>query len=281
MERPTSLTSVPRLRRFFALAAIGGVVLASVGCAARWDEMLSHERDWSYITGIGKPHPLTVVRDNPDGARRAQALNELREPLQNGGNAQDQEAYLRVLEVSATTDIEPLCRLAAVRTLGKYRDPRAARVLEEVYQLPIRRPKSSDDRVLFFTQDTNNFIRKEALVGLEKLGNEESRHLLIRVARQPGPSLESSLEDRQQTQDEKIVAIRALGKYKQQECVDALVYILRSEKDIALRDRAHQSLEESTAKRWPAQREAWLKDNVQPLPEQNVIERVTGWVTKQ
>src|SRR5437660_4147494 len=110
--------------------------------------MLSHERDWSYIHGFGKPHPLTVVRDSPDGARRAQALCELKEPLQNGGNAQDQEAYLKVLDVTATTDIEPLCRLSAIRTLGKFHDPRAARILEEVYQLPVRRPKATDDRVL-------------------------------------------------------------------------------------------------------------------------------------
>ena len=32
-----------------------------------------------------------------------------------------------------------------MRTLGKYKDPRAARMLEEVYQLPARKPQGVDD----------------------------------------------------------------------------------------------------------------------------------------
>jgi hypothetical protein len=248
-----------------------GVALAlgvSAGCAARWDEMVSHERDWSYVFGIGKPHPLTVILETTAGDRRAQALCELHEPLRHGGNAKDQDTYLKVLQESAAGDPEPLCRLTAIRCLGKYKDPRAARILEDVYQQP----------KLPFTLENNSLIRKEALVGLEKMHNDESRHLLIRVARQPGPPLDASHDDRNQTQDEKIVAIRALGKYKQQECVDALTYVMRTEKDIALRDRALASLEESTGKRWPAQREAWLSDNVQPVESSDgIMQRVTGW----
>jgi HEAT repeat protein len=255
------------------------LLLVSAGCANFWDEMLSHECDWSYATGWKKPNPLVVIRDNADrtpnadGVRRAQALTELREPLQNGGNAKDQQTYLDVLATAAKEDSEPLCRLAAIRALGKFHDPRAARVVEEVYQQP----------KLPFTHENNSMIRKEAIVALETSRDPEARHILIRVARQPGPPPNADLSDRLQTQDEKIVAIRALGKYREAECVEALKYVLRSEKDIALRDRAVHSLEESTGKKWPLPYEAWQRNDVQPLPgdpNDNFIQRVGGWIPK-
>jgi len=268
------------LRQWPRTVGLVCLLLAGSGCATTWDEIFSQEKDWRYISGINKPHPLEVLRDSSDGHRKAQALAELREPLHNGGNAQDQEAYLKILDAAATTSEEPLCRLTAIRTLGKFKDPRAARILEDVYQLPSRRAKAADDRVLPFTVETNSMIRREALVALETTKDPDARHLLIRVARQPGPSIEANLTDRQQTQDEKIVAIRALGKYRQQECVDALAHVMRTEKDPALRDRAHLSLEESTGKKWPTQRDAWQKDDIRPLPgshsEENSILRVMG-----
>jgi HEAT repeat protein len=266
------------------------LLLSGAGCATFWDEILSHECDWSVATGIGKKDPLVVIRDNADhvpnadGARRAEAISQLREPLQVGGNAKDQQLYLEILTVAAKQDSEPLCRLAAVRTLGRFRDPRAARVLEEVYQLPVRRANVKDDgNVLFFTHENNSMIRKEALVALEKSHDPEARHLLIRVARQPGPPPSADLADRLQTQDEKMEAIRALGKYRDAECIDALKYVLRSEKDIALRYRAIQSLEESTGKRWPTPIEAWQQDDVRPLPgdpNPDIIQRVGAWLPK-
>jgi hypothetical protein len=255
------------------------LLLAAAGCANFWDEVLSHECDWAYATGIGKPNPLIVIRDNADQtpnadhARRAHALSQLREPLQTGGNAQDQQAYLSILSLAATEDNQPLCRLAGIRALGNFRDPRAARVLEEVYQQP----------KLPFTHEYNSMIRKEAVVALENTHDPEARHLLIRVARQPGPPPNADLTDRLQTQDEKLVAIRALGKYRQTECAEALKYVMRTEKDIALRDRALQSLEESTGKKWPAQLEAWQRDDVQPLPgdpNDGFIQRVVAWLPK-
>src|SRR5437868_6082832 len=66
------------------------LLFAGAGCASFWEELVSHERDWAYITGRGKPHPLVVIRDSSDGARKAQALGELPEPLRHGGTAEDQ-----------------------------------------------------------------------------------------------------------------------------------------------------------------------------------------------
>jgi len=262
------------------LFGIACLLVGLPGCANFWDELLSSERDARYIFGINKPDPLVVIRDNDpskpnaDGMRRAQALCQLREPLKNGGSAQDQEAYLNILGAAATTDREPLCRLAAIRALGKFQDQRAARLLEEVF----------NQQKLPFTAEYNGMIRRESLVGLEQMHDPGSLPLLIRLARQPGPPKKADRVDSAQTQDEKIIPIRALGKYREAEAVDALAFVMKTEKDIALRHRAHQSLEESTGKRWPDSFEEWQKADVRPLPKDSttteVIQLMTGWWPK-
>ncbi len=266
------------------------MLLTSAGCATFWEEAWSRERDFAYMTGIGKPAPLVVLRDSNNGLRRGQAFAELKEPLQNGGNAQDQEAYLKILEAAAlgiydsekdAAKDEPYCRLTAIRALGKFRDPRAARILEEVYQQPTRNPDLPHQKHgMPFTPDNNNLIRKEALVALASMRDDNARHLLIRVARQPGPPVDVSFNDAQRTQDEKLVAIRALGKYRQQECADALMFVLKTERDIALRDRALASLEEMTGKRYPMPIEAWQSEEIRPQPGSSgsdFIQRVGAW----
>ncbi|MSQ93322.1 MAG: HEAT repeat domain-containing protein [Gemmataceae bacterium] len=267
MTRQPGSGSADNLRHWPGLIAVSCLLLAGAGCAARWDEMLSRERDWSYITGFGKPDPLVVIRDNPSGDRKAQALCELREPLKHGGDAQKQDIYLKVLGETATKDPQPLCRLTAIRCLGNYKDPRAARVLEGVIE---------QQHHLFANQENNVMVRTEALVALEKIHDPDSKGRFIVIARGPGPTVVASLKDRYETQDERIVAIRALGKYREQDSRDALVHVLKTERDVALRDRALAALEESTGKKWPAQREAWQRQDVQPLPGESLIQRVTG-----
>lgn len=215
--------------------------------------------------------PLLVLRDSDDGHKRSKALARLKEPLQNGGTREEQDLYLKILVQTAKEDREPLCRMAAVRTLGSYKDPRAARTLEEVYQL--RLP---------FTPDMNSVLRQQALAGLEQTGDPEARHLLIRVARQPGSPTESSLADRQQTLDERLTAVRGLARYHQYDAIDALVHVLENEKDVALKDRAHRSLREATGRELPPEPRLWrqlLNDPNSPelaAQEPNFIQRVVG-----
>jgi HEAT repeat protein len=144
------------------------------------------------------------------------------------------------------------------------------------------KPRTPDDRNFIpFNQDVASMIRKEALVGLQQSHDEEARRLLIQVARQPGPLTTADFGDRQQTQDEKTVAIRALGNYKHPDCVETLKHILRTEKEIGLRRRAKESLDESTGRRWPLELEAWQRPEVEPLPNSDgIIQNVGAWFTK-
>jgi hypothetical protein len=261
----------PRPRRLLNLAGAALLATLAGGCASFWDDVTS--REFSVTAMFTTPDPLVVIRDSTDNERRGKALAALKEPLLNGGTQQDQDAYLQILTTAAREDREPLCRLGAIQALGSFKDPRAARALEDVYQQP----------KLPFTQEFNSMIRQQALRGMERAGHEESRHLLIRVARQPGPPRDATSTDRQMTQDEKIIAIRALRQYRQPECLETLLYILETEKDVALRGRAHESLQVATGKDLPPDVQAWRAAlSGQPAnfapPEPNLIQRAGGLV---
>jgi hypothetical protein len=58
-------------------------------------------------------------------------------------------------------------------------------------------------------------------------------------------------------------AARALANYNQPQATEALTRVMRTEKDVALRDRAHESLQAATGKRYSADDKAW-DDYLQP-----------------
>jgi hypothetical protein len=213
--------------------------------------------------------PLVVLRDSTDGYKRGEALAQLREPVQHGGTAEEQELYIKILTTAARKDGEPLCRLRAISTLGKYKDPRAVQCLEEICQ---QSPP--------FTPDMNSLIRQTALASLQETGDPAARKMLLVVARGAESPLESSLTDRQQTLDERLAAIRGLGKFKQYDSIETLVHILETERDAALRECAHRSLREATGKNLAAEPALWrdmLRDpNALEGREPNFIERVVG-----
>lgn len=220
-----------------------GLTFLSAGCATFWDEVTSRDRDWKSL--MSKPDPAQVLATSTDGAKRGQALASLREP---GGTGPEQDKYIETLEAAALRDREPLCRLGAVRALSRTKDPQAAKILEDVYL----------DRAPF-TADLTSILKQQALTGLEQNAHPDSRALLIRVARQPTAAPDGSYQDRQQTLDERLTAVRALAKYKQHDAVDALVYVLETEKDVALRDRAYASLRTVTGKNLPPEGAAWRR----------------------
>ena len=97
------------------------VCLGLGGCASTWDEVTS--RDFKMSMLFTSKDPMIVLRDSSDGNERHKALASLKEPLQTGGSQKDQDTVVEILKASATSDQEPLCRMAALRTLGHFKDP--------------------------------------------------------------------------------------------------------------------------------------------------------------
>lgn len=272
-------SSLNHLRPVGRWSALAGVLCGLCGCVGFWEEVTSRERDLNYV--FSKPDPLVVLRDSTDNHRKAEALMRLKEPLQHGGNQQQQDLYLAILARAAINEQpgqyepmsrDPLCRLAALRMLGQYKDPRALPILEKAYFDP--QP---------FTADMNAMIRQQALASLKDNGNPQVRVVLIRAARQPNAAPVSSPTERQQVLDERLAAVKALGNYPQYDSVETLVHILETEKDVALRDCAHESLRAATKRDLPNDPRLWreliVRGDVQAPPQPNLIQRVVGWTT--
>jgi hypothetical protein len=216
------------------------------GCANFWDEVTS--RDFEPKNLFVKPNPLDVLAHSNDGSKRAQALRSLREPLQYGGSQKDQDVFVEILTTAATADRQPLCRLAAIKALGHFKDPRAVEALRNAYL-----------EAKPFAPETNTIIGQQALVALGQTGSPAARDLLVRVAGEPPKTADSSEQEKQQAMDLRLTAVRALAnpKFSHYEVTDTLVKVLQTEKDVAMRDRAHESLQVVTGKKLPPDARAW------------------------
>jgi HEAT repeat protein len=214
------------------------------GCANFWDEVTS--RDFTISSLITKPNPLVVLSKSTDGNKRAEALRSLREPLENRGNQKQQDFVVKLLTTAATTDRQPLCRLAAIQNLGHFKDRRAVEALTSAYLDP--KP---------FTAETNNIICQRALTAMGETKSPAALRQLMLVAQEPPKSAESNAVEKQQALDLRLAAIRALANYKSYEVTETLFKVLQNEKDVALRGRAHESLVAVTGKHLPADARAW------------------------
>src|SRR5262249_55940914 len=141
-------------------------------CAGFWDDVTS--RDFTFSGMFTKPNPLLVLRDSSDGDKRAQALGALHEPKQYGGSDADQDAIVNILTTAAATEKQPLCRLAAIQSLSRFKDPRAVKGLTDAFY-----------NAGAFSAETATVIRCEALTALGQTGNPAAVELLARVVREP------------------------------------------------------------------------------------------------
>jgi HEAT repeat protein len=230
--------------RWRLLAAGAWATLGLGGCADLWDEVTSRDRDLKTL--VVKPDPLVVLRDSSDGDKRAKAFAVLREPKQAGGSDRDQEFVLEVLTRAAESEPHFVARLAAVRKLGEFQDPRAVPALVEAYyKAGAYRPDKQKESLL----------RCQALTSLGDVGHPSGMELLVRVLRQ-GP-VEGPEQDRQMALDERMAAARALARFRAYPAADVLAEVLRNEKDVALRACAHESLQACTGAALPADGQAW------------------------
>jgi PBS lyase HEAT-like repeat-containing protein len=225
-----------------SLTAAALVSTGLCGCAGFWDNVTS--RDFQVKSLFVKLDPMVVLRDSNDGDKRAAALRALREPLQDGGSEQDQEVVVKILSTTAVSERQALCRMAAIQSLAGFKDPRAVQGLTEAYY-----------RADSFPPDQATVIRCQALTALGETRNPTAVDLLVKVVREP--PTEGSDVERQQAMDVRIAATRALRHFNQSPATDTLVQVLKTEKNVALRDSAHESLEVATGKKLSAEPKEW------------------------
>lgn len=239
----------PSRRLRFRLVCMVHSALAACalcGCAGFWDDITSREFKFKDIFRPA-PDPLWVIRNSSDGDKKSKALLSLKEPLQHGGSPQEQDVVVKLLVQAATNDSQPLCRLAAISSLQHFKDARAAQALIDAYE-----------RAAYFQRDrpeAMETIQEQALQALGVNGNPLAVDLLVRIVKAPpgtGPSGE-----KQNDLNQRIYATRALAHFPQYQAAEALVSVLHNEKDVALRNRATESLCEITGQDLPANAEAW------------------------
>ncbi len=227
-------------------------LLSLSGCAGFIDEITS--RDFEFQSLFIKPNPLVVLRDSKDGDKRAAALRAFHEPSQHGGTREEQELVVTTLVTAAASEHSPVARLAAIQSLSRFKDPRAVEGLKAAYYAADSYRTESGEDVRYPTE-TASRIRCQALTALGDVGNPAAVEHLVTVVRQPGAR--GNEQEKQMVMDERIAAARALGRFGHYQATEALVEVLKNDKDVALRDRAHESLQAATRQKLPADYKTW------------------------
>jgi HEAT repeat protein len=238
------------------------VCAALGGCAGVWDDVTS--RDFHARSIFRRPDPLTVLRESTDGDARAKAMAALQEPRRHGGTDAEQEEVVRFLTAAATADPQPLCRMNAIQTLGRFQDPRAVPALVSAYETATQLPA-----------EVAVPIQTRALTSLGETRQPAAVNFLVQVAARGTPA-ETGDRERDQTRNSRLAAVRALRSFEHSpEVADAMVRLMQSEKDVALRDRARETYVKVTGSEPPPESMA----PPMPAPQSDGGMQLTGGTT--
>ena len=244
-------------KRIIVRSLLIGLMVVAPGCASFWDSVTSREFRIKSLFLPPDP-PMVVLEKSVDGDKRSAALASLKEPLSNKGTAEEQEKVFKILSDAALIDRQAICRLQAISTLRTFKDSRTPEVLKDAYY-----------RASNFNPDTATVIKCQVLNSLGEVRSPSGLELLVKVLKEP--AVVGSEQDRQQKVDERIIAAKALGKYKEYQASESLLSVLQSEQDVALVNCCRDSLESITGKNYPANYETWAKylhdtSNKEPQP---------------
>jgi hypothetical protein len=223
---------------------LGLWTLAGGGCGI-WDDFRSE--DYSFRRYFYPDDPIVVLKTSTDVSKKARALGRLREPLENKGTKEDQDFVVGVLTDAATNWSEAYARLEAIKTLRTFKDPRAFKALEAAYE-----------KGEAFPPETRSVIRIQAMDALGKSGNPAAVDLLVTAMLVPPLDPAKSTEQEKQTYlEERLVAARSLQNFKNYRATEALVRVLKTERDVAMIDCVTHSLQVATGKKLPPDAKAW------------------------
>jgi len=275
--------------RLIARTLLGGaaVACALTGCAGTYDLITSQRfKERPLHTLFVTEDPMEVLETSQEGDARVRAMRALKEPKEHGGSAAQQDKAVAILQEAATVDQRPLVRLAAVEALARFQDPRVGPILLAAYHQAGRTgsaPKDPDVTAAValsgvkgalggFPMETVANIQCLSLEGLGRHHSPDGLQLLVQAAatptEKPKPAagvetaglfnLEADFGTGIDRIDVRLAAIRALGNYdKDPTAIRTLVTVLKTDKDVAVRGRAHEGLVKITGQDLPCDGNAW------------------------
>ncbi len=215
-----------RVGRFAAAVLLG---LPFGGCAGMWDEVTS--RDFHVKALFEKPYPFVVLEQSRDGNQRAKAYRALGDAETYVGA--DRARVVDILCNAASKEKQFLCRAAAIESLGHYQEPQAVAGLTQAFY-----------SAATLQADHAARLQMQAATALGRTGSPQAKDFLVVVVKDR-PKVEGSEQERQLVLDVRLAATRALGKYNDAQSLETLQMVLKSERDVAMRNCARLALKEA------------------------------------
>ncbi len=263
----------------------GAAALGVTGCAGTYDLVTSQRfRANPFGTLFTSEDPILVLESNPEGDERVRAMNNLKEPARHGGSAAEQDKVIGILQTSATTDRRSFCRLAAVKALADFEDPRCVPILLAAYRnSPFDAPpefgtgvaqaggNGRSNTLSTFTPETVTVLQCRIVETLGKHRHPEALKLLCEIALNGAVKPAQAVEQagflgehmgptESNRMDVQLAAIRALGNYAgDDQAAQVLITVMQREKDVAIRGRTHEALVSVTGQDLPADAPAWVE----------------------
>lgn len=233
----------PRTRRWACrLMLAGGMFTGLAGCGHFWEDVTSRSNEpgvwanakyrWELV--FSRPDPMQVLATSNDGDMRRRALATL-DTKGSFWKKEDPDTVMRLLSACAANEPDPINRALAVERLAELNDPRVPQLLLDVYRAPV----NAEQRALP--------VRLAALRGMGKTKDPATIEVLT-----------AAVLDRELPVDLRFAAADSLGGHQNYHAASTLVKVLREDRDVALKYRAHQSLQKMTGRTdIPARADSW------------------------
>ena len=261
---------------------VAGIVVATAlcgGCAKQWDVMTGKRfRKDPFGEPFRSVDPAAVITEphTLDADQRAAAMRKLPD-----AKVADEAALLKTLETSAVQDDHGVCRMAAIEALSNVESPQAESALLQAYAVADKETGSVSDQkagAVFASLNKNSGstlapeqvtqIQIRALEALGKLRSTQGLELILKAAKppeKPAPKTDRDRFDLGQNEvpglsetDLRLAALRALANYKgEMRAVALLIDTLKTDRDVAVRGRAHATLKAITGQNLPPDAAAW------------------------
>lgn len=268
------------------LSAVAGAVLLLTGCSSTAERLSSRRfREKPFSTLFSSEDPMVVLtRDSSEGDDRLQAMRSLKEPLQRGGSQAEQDAIIKILSDTATSDPQGICRLTAIETLGRFQDPRIPGILVDswknapissaggpsgtgVVQASFNPSLPGTRHAATYSLDMTCRIQGQILESLGKGKSSESLTLLCEVASKPVKRVEPKSDFDTPVYDAdhyrfdiRLAAIHAMRHYTgDRTAAQTLLKALQDDRDTAVQNRCMESLTAITGQPHGNDPKAWLE----------------------